>query len=82
MFCITQNMIIERRDKQMSEIMMKWAKEHGLEDLYKQYLEEVKEIEEECYEEGFPSNGDTFDLRVEALKRSYPELWGDEEEQS
>lgn len=35
----------------MSEIMMKWAKEHGLEDLYKQYLEEVKEIEEECYEE-------------------------------
>ena len=66
----------------MSEIMMKWAKKHGLEDLYKQYLEEVKEIEEECYEEGFPSNGDTFDLRVEALKRSYPELWGDEEAQS
>ena len=32
--------------------------------------------------EGLPSNGDTFDLRVEALKRSYPELWGDEEDQS
>ena len=43
-------------------------------------VNEVKEIEEECYEEGFPSNGDTFDLRVEALKRSYPELCGDEEE--
>lgn len=40
----------------MDEAMMAWAKENGLEDLYKQYLEECDEIAEQCEEEGYPSH--------------------------
>ena len=59
--------------------MREWAHEHGLEDLYDQYLEECRQISEQCVEEGYPSNGSNYELRVEALEQYYPELFGDPE---
>lgn len=49
-------------------------KQH-LEGLHKMYLEEVEEIAEQCRAEGYPDHGSNFELRVEALRRMYPELW-------
>lgn len=56
--------------------MLDWAKANGLEDLYKDFLEECEEIAEECVAEGYPSHGSNYELRVERLRESYPELWG------
>lgn len=64
----------------MDDAMMTWAKENGLEDLYKQYLEECDEIAEQCEEEGYPSHGSNYDLRIENLQKSYPELFAEQEE--
>ena len=65
----------------MDDAMMAWAKENGLEDLYKQYLEECDEIAEQCEEEGYPSHGSNYDLRIESLQKSYPELFAEQEEE-
>jgi hypothetical protein len=59
--------------------MREWAREHGLEDLYDQYLEECRQISEQCVEEGYPSHGSNYELRVEDLEQYYPELFGDPE---
>lgn len=64
----------------MDDAMMTWAKENGLEDLYKQYLEECDEIAEQCEEEGYPSHGSNYDLRIENLQKSYPELFAEQED--
>lgn len=64
----------------MDDAMMAWAKENGLEDLYKQYLEECDEIAEQCEEEGYPSHGSNYDLRIENLQKSYPELFAEQED--
>lgn len=64
----------------MSDAMMSWAKENGLEDLYKQYLEECDEIAEQCEEDGYPAHGSNYDLRIEQLQKSYPELFAEQED--
>lgn len=55
-----------------------WAEAHGYGDLYKQYEQELLEIEEGCEEEGYPSNGCNYELRVERLQEMYPELFGED----
>lgn len=55
-----------------------WAETHGYSDLYKQYEQELLEIEEECEEKGYPSNGNNYELRVERLQEMYPELFGED----
>lgn len=57
--------------------LKEWAKENGLEELYNQYRKEVEEIEKQCEEEGYPSHGSNYELRVENLQKNYPELFGD-----
>lgn len=60
-------------------MMRKWAREHGLETLYDEYLDECRRISEECVAEGYPSHGSNYELRVEALQQDYPELFGDDD---
>lgn len=43
--------------------------------LYKEYDEARKEIARECEAEGYPIYGDNYELRIEALKHEYPELF-------
>lgn len=57
-----------------------WAKEHGLESVYDEFLVECDEIAEQCEAEGYPSHGSNYELRVEQLKESYPELFGGDED--
>lgn len=52
-----------------------WARERGLEDVYNDYVADVEAIQEECEEDGYPGNGNNFELKVESLKESYPELF-------
>lgn len=56
--------------------MLEWAKANGLEDVYNDYLTECDEISEQCIAEGYPSHGSNYELRVERLRESYPELFG------
>lgn len=56
--------------------MLEWARENGLEDIYNDYLQECDEIAEQCSAEGYPSHGSNYELRVERLRESYPELFG------
>lgn len=53
------------------------AKENGLEELYNQYRKEVEDIERECEEEGYPTNGSNYELRIGNLRRYYQELFDD-----
>lgn len=57
--------------------LKEWAKANGLEEVYKQYIKEVENIQEQCEREGYPSNGSNYELRVASLQRYYPELFGD-----
>ena len=51
-------------------------------ELYKQYLEECEEIAEQCREEGYPSHGSNYELRVaEAYKFYFGDDDKDEEEE-
>lgn len=40
-----------------------------------EFNEACEDIADECYKEGLPTNGSTYDLRVDALKSDYPELF-------
>lgn len=60
--------------------LKKWAEENGYYELYNEYVEACDQIAEECEAEGYPSHGSNYELRVEALQASYPELFGDDEE--
>ena len=60
--------------------MKKWAVDNGLGELYAQYEKECDEIAAQCEEEGYPSHGSNYELRVADLERDYPELFGEEEE--
>ena len=42
------------------------------------YNKECEEIALQCEEEGYPSHGSNYDLRVEALQPYYPEIFGEE----
>ena len=42
-------------------------------ELEEAFIEECKEIALECEEEGLPSHGSTYDLRVESLREWYDE---------
>lgn len=59
----------------------KWARANGLGDVYAEYLAECEAIAEQCEEEGYPSHGNNYELRVAQLQRYYPELFGDDEEE-
>lgn len=59
--------------------MREWAEANGLTDRYNQYLEDCRQISEQCVEEGYPSHGSNYDLRVADLEQYYPELFGDPE---
>ena len=60
---------IEREEKNMM----------ATEDIRRQFDEECEEIALECEAEGYPSHGSNYELRVERLMESYPELFGEEE---
>ena len=55
-----------------------WAKANGLEERYNKFLEECDMIAEKCAEEGYPSHGSNYELRVEELEKDYPDLFGDD----
>lgn len=61
-------------------MLKKWAYEHGLGDLYEEYKAARDEIAEECAAEGYPSHGNSYELRLAVLQEGYPEFFGDEEE--
>lgn len=61
--------------------MRDWAKAIGCEELYDEYLEACEEIARECEAEGYPAHGENYDLRVAQLEKSFPELFGDDEEE-
>lgn len=55
---------------------MKEAIERLKEKIYNQFLAECKEISYECMEEGYPSTGYNYDLRVADLEKWYNEEYG------
>lgn len=59
--------------------LRKWAEKNGLDDIYTEYREKCNAIAEECETEGYPSHGSNYELRVELLQSSYPELFGEED---
>ncbi len=61
--------------------MREWAERNGLGEVYAEYLAECEAIAEQCEEEGYPSHGSNYELRVSRLRESYPELFGDDEEE-
>lgn len=44
-----------------------------LDDLLASFDDDVRELEEECEREGYPSRGSNFDLRYEQLVKQYHE---------
>lgn len=50
-------------------------------EMWRQFDEECEVIARECAEEGYPSHGENYELRVEALKEYYPELFEEPEEE-
>lgn len=44
-----------------------------LDDLYASFDDDVRELEEGCEREGYPSRGSNFDLRYEQLVKLYHE---------
>lgn len=59
--------------------LKKWAEENGYADVYARYQQECQEIAEQCEAEGYPSYGSNYELRVEAIREYYPELFGEED---
>lgn len=57
-----------------------WAEQNGLADVYAAYKTDLDATREELNAEGLPSNGSTYELRVEALERMYPDLFGEDED--
>ena len=55
--------------------MREWVKVNNLEDVYNEYLDAVDRMEDELEQEGLPSCGSTYELRLEAIRKQYPELW-------
>lgn len=51
------------------------------EDRYAEYLEACRQIADQCEEEGYPSCGENYEMRVEQLrKESFPDLFEDEDD--
>lgn len=50
--------------------------------LYAEYEAACERIAEECEEEGYPSHGSNYELRVERLRESYPELFEEDEDEA
>ncbi len=50
-------------------------------ELWNEYVAELGEIAQECADEGYPSNGSNYELRVEELRKSehYAELFEEED---
>ncbi len=61
--------------------MKEWAERNGLGEVYAEYKADCEAIAEQCEEEGYPSHGSNYELRVARLRESYPELFGDDEEE-
>ena len=53
------------------------AMDMNIQDLYDEYILECARIARECEAEGLPSNGATYELRVQELRNLYPELFID-----
>ena len=45
------------------------------EEAMQAYKAECDEISEDCVNEGYPSHGSNYDLRVEGIKEYYPEIF-------
>lgn len=45
------------------------------EQAYAEYLAECYAISAQCVEEGYPSHGSNYDLRVESIRSDYPEVF-------
>ena len=55
------------------------------EEAMRAYKEDCARIAEQCEEEGYPSHGSNYELRVDNLEGDYPELfdpdyWEEEED--
>ena len=55
---------------------MKEAIKRLKEKIYNQFLAECEEISEKCMEEGYPSTGYNYDLRVADLEERYDGEYG------
>ena len=55
---------------------MKEAIERLKEKIHNQFLAECEEISDECMEEGYPSTGYNYDLRVADLEEWYDGEYG------
>ena len=69
---------LTKEEKPMT--MREWARQNGLEDRYNQYLEECRQISDQCAEEGYQSHGSNYELRVADLEQDYPDLFGEDDE--
>lgn len=45
------------------------------EEALAEYIAECDSISDQCIEEGYPSHGSNYELRVEAIQPDYPELF-------
>lgn len=52
-----------------------------MDKLWEQFDAECEEIARQCEEEGYPSHGNNYELRVDELMKSYPELFEHNEEE-
>ena len=53
---------------------------NDIDKLWEEFKEECEEIARQCEEEGYPSHGSNYELRVDSLKESYPELFSQNDE--
>lgn len=58
--------------------MRAWANENGYADVYSQYSADVEELKKQLDEEGLPTNGSTFEVRLEGIQSQYPELFSED----
>lgn len=55
------------------KILKKRRMNMKLDELWASFDDDVRELEEECEREGYPSRGSNFDLRYEQLVKQYHE---------
>ena len=53
-----------------------------LDTMWAEYDEACEEVARECAEEGYPSHGSNYELRVARLKEVFSELFYEEEDET
>jgi len=60
-------------------MLKEWANNNGLADVYTAYEADVDAMVEGLQAEGLPTSGSTYEVRLEAIRERYPELFGEQE---